>query len=471
MLLAAGALLVVLLALSPAYGYHRDELYFRLLPAAWGYTDQPPLTPLIVHGISLLVDTVWAIRIPAALAAASSVVVVAAITAEIGGRRRAQALAAWGYGFADFTLQLGHVMLTASLDLLVWPLVILLVLRAVLRERPGWWLVAGLVVGLSLYNKLLIVVLLAGLAAGLATIRAPGRTWLWAAGAGLIAAVVGAPNLVYQVAHGLPQLAMGSALSTANGLLLRPFVVPFLGALLGPTLVPFWLAGLVAIAARPAWRQLRLLTATFVTVMTLVILMGAQFYYCYGVLAAVFAVGCVPVVEWADTLGRRRLVIAAVAVNAMAGAVVSLPIVPLPLLGLTPIPAWDKVARDQVGWPRYADEVDRVPEAHLPGAVVLTANYGEAGAIERFAPALAHRVYSGHNGMHALTPPPAGTTTVVAVGRGLSWLRDSFAGCRTVAHLDSGLDVHSEEQGAPVQVCTGRTAPMSTIWARTAHLG
>jgi len=145
--------------------------------------------------------------------------------------------------------------------------------------------------------------------------------------------------------------------------------------------------------------------------------------------------------------------------------------VPLPVLGLTPIPAWDKVARDQVGWPRYAAQVDRVPEAHRPGSVVLTANYGEAGAIERFAPALAHRVYSGHNGMHALTPPSADTTTIVAVGRGLSWLRDSFTRCSTVAHLDSGLDVHSEEQGAPVQVCTGRIAPMSSIWARTAHLG
>jgi hypothetical protein len=264
---------------------------------------------------------------------------------------------------------------------------------------------------------------------------------------------------------------MGSALSTANGMLVRPFVVPFLSVLLGPTLTPFWLAGLVAIARRPAWRPLRLLAVTFAAVMALVIEMGAQFYYCYGVLAAVFAVGCIPVVEWAQTRSRGLLVVAAVAVNAIAGAVVSLPIVPLPVLGLTPIPAWDKVARDQVGWPRYAAEVDAVAAAHGRGAIVLTANYGEAGAIERFAPSLASRVYSGHNGMHTLTPPPAGTRTVVAVGRGLSWLHGSFDECRTVAHLDSGLAVHSEEQGAPVQVCTARTAPMSAIWARTAHLG
>ncbi len=470
-MVAALTLLVLLVAFAAPYGYHRDELYFRLLPPAWGYTDQPPLTPLLVHGISLLVDHPWAIRLPAALAAAASVVVVAAITAEAGGDRRAQILAAWGYAFGDFTLQLGHVMLTASLDLVVWPLILLFALRAVARDRPGWWLAAGLVAGLSLYNKLLVVVLLAGIGFALLALRVPARTWTWAAAGCGVAVVVGSPNIVYQVVSGFPQLAMGSALSAANGALVRPFVIPFLAALLGPTLVPFWIAGIVAIVRRPAWRPLRLLLLAFAGVIALVIVMGAQFYYCYGALAAVFAVGCIPVTEWADTAGRRRLVVAAVAVNAAAGAVVSLPVVPLPVLGLTPVPAWDKVARDQVGWPRYAAEVDRVPAAHGARTIVLTANYGEAGAIERFAPRLAARVYSGHNAMHTLTPPPAGTRTVVAVGRAMSWLDADFASCRTVGHLDSGLDVHSEEQGAPIQVCTGRTAPMTAVWSRAAHLG
>lgn len=96
---ATVAVVVVLTAASVGYGYDRDELYFRMLRPAWGYVDQPFLTPLIVHGTSQLVDTVWAVRFPGTLFVAASVVVVALLTREFGGDRAAQTPPRGGTGW------------------------------------------------------------------------------------------------------------------------------------------------------------------------------------------------------------------------------------------------------------------------------------------------------------------------------------------------------------------------------------
>ena len=264
---ATGELLGTIALLRVGHDNHGhigpDELYFRLLPPAWGYTDQPPFTPLVAHLMTAVADEPWALRIPAALVAALSAIVVGLIAAEVGGGRDAQALAAWGAGFGYYPLLLGHVLFTATFDLLVWPLILLCVLRAVLRRRGSWFLVAGLVAGVSLYNKLLVLALLLSVAVGLA-VAGPRRAsvWGWATAGSLLVVVIGAPNLVYQLVHGLPQLQVGAALTAQNAADVRPFVLPFLLVLLGPFLVPMWVAGLVApwlntqvVAAHPSCHQ------------------------------------------------------------------------------------------------------------------------------------------------------------------------------------------------------------------------
>ena len=56
-----------------------------MLAPAWGYVDQPPLTPWLARTFtSLVADEAWAVRIPATLASAASVVLLGLITRELG---------------------------------------------------------------------------------------------------------------------------------------------------------------------------------------------------------------------------------------------------------------------------------------------------------------------------------------------------------------------------------------------------
>jgi hypothetical protein len=123
------ALGVVLVGLSNEYGYHRDELYFRMLKPGWGYVDEPPLTPLIVHYVIKVADSPWAVRIPATLATMAAVLAVTLLARELGGSARAQGITAWGFAFGAIPLVMGHLMLTTSIDFAVWPIVVLFVVR------------------------------------------------------------------------------------------------------------------------------------------------------------------------------------------------------------------------------------------------------------------------------------------------------------------------------------------------------
>ncbi len=59
----------VLIAVAGRYGYHEDELYYLAAGRrlAWGYPDQPPVTPFMAHLTDLIApDSLVVLRIPAA---------------------------------------------------------------------------------------------------------------------------------------------------------------------------------------------------------------------------------------------------------------------------------------------------------------------------------------------------------------------------------------------------------------------
>lgn len=189
--------------IATRYGWHRDEFYYvasgRHL--AWGYPDQPPLTPVLARLAAAVPGGVLPLRI-VVIAFQAVTIVLGGLTAhELGGSQRAQTLAAGavaGCGvFVGASLFLG----TTPVDQCLWALIVLCTLRAVRTKSMRWWVAVGVAGGVGLENKHTVALLLIATGVGLLVRR---RDALRGAGpwvAALIALVLWAPNLVWDAQH------------------------------------------------------------------------------------------------------------------------------------------------------------------------------------------------------------------------------------------------------------------------------
>jgi len=155
-LVVAGALFAVLMAVSPRYGFHRDELYF--LDAArhlqGGYVDQPVLTPLLARvTLTLFGVSLPGLRLWPALAAFATVVVGTLTARELGGGRRAQLLAALGTATMPVVVAADHLDGPTASDMLAWAALALVVVRVGRTGDTRGWLAGGAVLGVGLTNK------------------------------------------------------------------------------------------------------------------------------------------------------------------------------------------------------------------------------------------------------------------------------------------------------------------------------
>ncbi len=479
------ALSAVLVATSGRYGYHRDELYFLRAgrSLAFGYPDQPPLTPLLARiADGLFGGSLVGLRLPSAVAAALVVLLTGLIARELGGATQAQTLAAASMAVSAILLAVGHLLSTSTFDLLAWTAVSWLVIRALDRRGARDWLAVGLVAGLGLQNKTLIAFLLAALVVAL-LVTGPRDVlrsrWPWAAAA--VALVLWAPNLLWQATHGWPQLELSAAIAGGSSGTSEPWFLflPFQLVLVSPLLVPLWLAGLWRLARDPTVRRYRGFALAYALLAVVFMATGGKPYYLTGLYPVLLAAGAEPTLRWVRvraTRLRRAALGAAIALSAAISAVLMLPLVPVQSLGGTPVADINYDAGETVGWPRLVGTVEdvyrRLPAEERGGAVVLTRNYGQAGAVDRFGGELGlPTAYSGHNGYAEWGPPPDSATTAVVVGYDQARLGAWFADCEEAARVDNGVDLENDEQGTPIWVCRDRTVPWTRIWPEVRLLG
>ncbi|WP_051761463.1 ArnT family glycosyltransferase [Microbispora rosea] len=471
--LIAGLVVALLLAFSGAYGFLGDEMYFVVAGRhpAFGYVDQPPLTPLLsAASVGLLGVSPTAVRVLPAVEAALVVVLVALISRDLGGSRRAQFLAAVTAAVSGY-LAAGHMDTTTGLDLLAWALILWLAVRLLAGADRRLWLAVGLTAGIGLQNKDTLLFLAAGLALGVLAarrwdvVRSP---WPWAAIS--IALLLWAPNLVWQATNGWPQLTMASRIAgyAADN---RAQIVPLLWLFTGPILFALSLAGAVwLLRSRNAvpWRAIGIAGPV---ALVLVVATGGKAYYAIGTAAVFMAAGSIVVDRWLvrGHAGIKGAVFTVAAlVSGLLIAYLTLPVLPVATYAASTLPATVPDTANQIGWPAFVSTVKGVVAALPPDerarAVILANDYSEASALDLLGSGLPP-TYSGHNSYWSWGPPPAQRTVVVHVGdwRPTDWSR-FFVGCHDVARIDNGLGVPNGEQGKAVSVCTGLKSSWTAMW-------
>lgn len=473
------------MALSGLYGFHRDELYF--LDAArhlqGGYVDQPILTPLLarvtlwVFGVSLPGLRLWP-----ALAVAVTVVVGGLLARELGGGRQAQFLAAIGTATMPAVLGSGHLMGPTTFDILAWAALALVVVRIGRTEDRRLWVLGGLVLGVGLANKHSVGFFAVALLAG-ALLSGGWRLVLnrWFLAGALVAAVFTVPDLWWQATHGWPTIAMTRSLNQENGGLgnIPSWVIGQL-IMVSLALIWVWMAGLKSLwrSGRPLWRALAWAYGLLFVFFALTT--GAKIYYLAGAYVYLLAAGAV-YLEERLTADRRRLrrLLTWTAVSTAAALPLVLPVLPARYIGWTY--KVNAAPAETVGWPELVDSVAKVwhsmPVSQRSRAVIFTADYGEAGAINELGRAEGlPAAVSGQNNEWFWGPGNPAATTVVAVAPGPvdgtgydTYLGQFFQQVHTVTTLSNTAGLHNQEWGGHIYICTEPWQRWGTMWPRLRH--
>lgn len=475
-----------------AYGYFRDELYF--LDCArhlqWGYVDD---TPGIVAFFKLalwLGGSLPVIRMLAALGGVLTLLSGVWVARELGGGRFAQAFTAWCVLAAPIFLAMNSILCVGCYEAPFWLGCAALLLRIARTGDPRLWLAFGLCAGLGLemkYTMLLVLgcLLLAQL---LTPLRRELRQPAFWAGAGL-ALLIFLPTLLWQVRNQFPLLEdMANIRRIGKNVALAP--LPFLKQqvmMLHPLLAPVWVGGLVFLLRRPTFRVLGWF---FLLLLGAMMALQAKDYYLAGIYPMLFAAGAVGFEQVLDRRGWGATPRwAALGMVGMAGAILVPALLPLlppqrllayqERLGLRP--ARTEVAHeapleqrlsDQFGWPELAQATARIyfslsPEERAD-TFIYAENYGEAGAINQFGPALGlPPAVCAHQAHSFWGPPREKRRTFICIGGGRDGLERVFDSVAVAAthHHPWGMGFENR----PIYLCRGLRIDLEAEWLRIRH--
>jgi hypothetical protein len=392
------------------YGYFRDEFDYMACGdhLAWGYVDQPPLIPFLIHVCrAALGDSLRSIRFLPAVASSLLVLQTAVIARELGGRRFAMVLSAIAIVIAPQYLSNGGLLGTNCLEPNLWMGCAYFAILAIKHSDPRKWLWFGIIAGLGMEEKYSIALFAFGVVVGLLLTeqrRVFLNKWIWLGG--LAAFLIFLPNLLWNLHYDWPFLQLMRAIKAeGRDVVLPPFQYFFQQTLLvHPFTAPIWITGLIAFFLSPRLKIYRPLAWSYVVCYTVFFVLHGKNYYLAPIYPMLLAAGAL-VIDAATSRPLWRWVRPATIVLLLAGGAYFAPVVvpvlspdrfiaymrylpmKLPVMehshARAILPQWYS---DQFGWEEIvaetAEAYNRLTPAERGDCGIFAQDYGQAGAID-----------------------------------------------------------------------------------------
>ena len=434
-LLASGMAIIWAIALAKLvfhiyfnnrYGYFRDEFDYMSCGdhLQWGYVDQPPLVPFLIHICrAVLGDSLRSIRFIPALASSLLVVQTAALARELSGRRYALILSAICALIAPQYLSNGGLLGTNCLEPTFWMGCAYFAILAIKRNDLRCWLWFGVCAGFGLENKYSIAVFGLGIVVGLLLTeqrRVFLDKWIWLGG--LAAFLIFLPNLLWNIHYHWPFAELiHNIRAEGRDVVLGPldyFVQQTL--LVNPLTAPIWLTGLFALLFSKRLKPYRVLGWCYLVCYAFFFVSHGKNYYLAPVYPMLLAAGAVVIdsalsgsaVDHEKPRTHLQWLKPAIAVLLLANGAYLAPVV-VPIFSPEKFLAYVKIlpfkipvmehshARaalpqwysDQFGWKEIADAAvvawNQIPPEERgsdpnKACGIFAQDYGQAGAIDFF---------------------------------------------------------------------------------------
>lgn len=476
-------------------GIFIDELYYIACSKHldFGYVDHPPLVALIAAASRFLLgESLFALRLPAVLTGALIVYLTGRFARELGGGRYAQFVASLSSLVCPTFLGISGYYSMNVFDHLFWLLSAYWIVLFIKTEKPLYWVLLGITLGIGLQNKISVLFLGFGLFVGI--VFTPYRRWflsrwIWISGA--IAGLIFLPHILWQIVYGWPTLEFIHNATLYKNMPMTPLQFILSEVLdMHPFLFPVWLLGIIWFLFTTPGKSYRMFGWMFFAILIVLIANNGKPYYFAPFFSILFAAGSIHIESLIQKINLQWLK-PVLAIGLAIGGLMTIPFA-LPILStkayiqysqalgiqpsknekteLGPLPQF---FADRYGWEEMASAVadvyNRLTPEEKSKCIIIGSGYGYAGAIDYFGPKYGLPNALGAQNSYFLWGPGKKPGEIAIVfGWSKSDIEKSYNDVQEAAIFDHNF-IMPYRRHTVIYLCRKPKATIQEIWPKVKH--